>query len=160
MRLLLLVISLLISVNAVYAEDAGKLGCQETGLATYTEVMNETRGMNCPASEYNIGRCMERDFFLSEAALAKANEETLATMDDPAEQAAFTKSAHAWCGYRDAVCEWEPSAQAGGSMSGQLSSQCRKERNEARAEILRKWIDCVTEGSCESPPLFFKLELR
>jgi len=158
MRPLLAVISILISGSAVYADDTLKLGCQETSLATYNEIMNETREMNCQASEYNIGRCMERDLFLSEAALAKANDEALATMDDPAEKAAFTKAASAWCRYREAICEWEPSALVGGSMSGQLSSQCRRERNEAHAEVLRKWIDCVTKGSCENPPLFFKLD--
>ncbi|WP_395019300.1 lysozyme inhibitor LprI family protein [Dongia sp.] len=101
---------------------------------------------------------MARDLFLSEAVLAKANDEALATMDDPQERVAFTEAANAWCGYREAICNREPSAQVGGSMSGQLSSQCRRERNESHANILRKWIDCVTNGGCENPPLFFKLD--
>lgn len=158
MRAVFAFISILICAGAVYADDTVKPGCQETDLATYDEIMNETRGMNCQASQYNISLCMERDKFLSEALLAKANEDALATMDDPAERAAFTEAAKAWCGYREAVCNWEPGTQDGGSMSGQLSSQCRRERNEARAEVLRKWIDCVTNGSCENPPLFFMLD--
>jgi uncharacterized protein YecT (DUF1311 family) len=139
-----------------HADDAVELGCKETSAASYEEIMAETKGMNCQASEYNIGRCMWRDWYLSEIALAEAKHGVLETSSDQEERAAFTKAENAWCAYREAVCDWEPSAD-GGSMSGQLYSQCRKERNEAHTKALKKWIDCMTLG-CENPPLFFKLE--
>jgi uncharacterized protein YecT (DUF1311 family) len=135
-----------------------EFGCPATDdAASYEEIMTGAQGMNCQASESNIGFCMARDFFVSEIALAKANHAVLETMEEPSQQAAFATAEKAWCSYRDAICDWEPSAQ-GGSMSGQLSNQCRKERNERRIKILRDWVACITEGSCENPPLFFKID--
>jgi uncharacterized protein YecT (DUF1311 family) len=148
----------LILSSTAFADDHPKFGCQETSAERYKAIMRDTIGMDCQASESNIGFCMMRDTFLSEIALAKANDEVVATMDDPVKKAAFSKAEQAWCEYREAICNWEPSAGIGGSMSGQLSSQCRKERNESRIKILHEWIACVTKGSCENPPLFFMID--
>lgn len=77
-------------------------------------------------------------------------------MTDPDERASFTKAELAWCSYREAICDWDLSDDDG-SMRGQLSSQCRKERNESQTKVLTEWVECAEKG-CGNPPLFFRMD--
>lgn len=116
---------------------ADDLDCSEKALATGVQT--------------TLNACAERDAERSDRTLDATYGRLAGKLDDGA-RAALKKAELAWIAFRDATCDFETTANAGGSMRPMVIAACRAKEGKAREMVLKRYLACEgkdgADGTC------------
>ena len=115
--------------------------------------MPVARAGDCDAgiTQQELNGCALREFKAADATLNAVYRQVIARLAGETEARQFlTKAQRAWVAFRDAECEVSASGVQGGSIQPMIASTCQTGLTKARAEALRRYLDC-REGDMSCP---------
>ena len=90
--------------------------------------------------QMTLNACAARDALRSDKALDAAYGTLAGKLDGG--RAALKKAEMAWIAFRDATCDFETTANAGGSMRPMVIAACRAKEGKAREAVLKRYLAC------------------
>ena len=153
--LLLAMVTLMGASTPVLSQpaDDARLACPDKSVRIESQGRT-AKNCRSAGSERDLQECLAQTRIQSEVSLRKALNVLLVRLK-PADRERFKQTHTAWCAYRDAACEFDAPPDALGSMMPRLRQQCRAARNKAQEKAVVTLSECLADGDCERPPLFF-----
>lgn len=106
---------------------------------------------NAQASQADLNECYGKAFKASDAELNKLYKEITARLkDDPDATKLLVATQRAWVAFRDAECDFQSSAVAGGSALPMVHAICLDGLTTRRVEDFKAYLNCE-EGDMSCP---------
>lgn len=99
----------------------------------------------------DLNECYGKAFKASDAELNKLYKEIQGRLkDDPDTTRLLVATQRAWIGFRDAECDFQASAVAGGTAAPMIHAMCLDGQTKSRIEDFKAYLNCE-EGDMSCP---------
>jgi uncharacterized protein YecT (DUF1311 family) len=106
---------------------------------------------NAQASQADLNECYGKAFKASDAELNKLYKEITARLkDNPDTTRLLVATQRAWVAFRDAECNFQESAVAGGTAAPMIHAMCLDGQTKSRIEDFKTYLNCE-EGDMSCP---------